>query len=255
LPPPQIHLTAYCPLTTPSSLMDGTYGRWFVTLASSLLALGLAGCASLDGSSGGPPFEGHAADDLPEVPSPAERIASLRKLAREAPRTDAEEKQRIALELAESIRTEEDPLIRTEIIRTLGAYRGEVSGGVLRAALDDPDIEVRTAACEAWGHRGGAEAASVLGGVLDGDLDTDVRLAAARALGRSKDPAAVAALGRALEDNDPALQYRAVLSLRKVTGENFGNDVSRWQQYVAGQVPKPAEAPSLAERLREMLMF
>jgi HEAT repeat protein len=235
--------------------MNGTYGRWFVILASCLMGLGAAGCANLDGPSGGAPFEGHAADDLPDVPSPAERIASLRKLAREAPRTDAEEKQRIALELAESIRTEEDPLIRTEIIRTLGEYPCGASNSVLRAALDDPDLEARVAACEAWGHRGDAEAASRLAGVLDGDLDTDVRLAAARALGRSKDPAAVAALGRALEDNDPALQYRAVLSLRKVTGEDFGNDVSRWQQYVAGQVPRPAEAPSLAERLRGMLMF
>jgi hypothetical protein len=45
------------------------------------------------------------------------------------------------------------------------------------------------------------------------------------------------------------------LSLRKATGESFGNDVNRWRQYVAGEVPKRSEVPSLAERFRRMLMF
>ena len=91
--------------------------------------------------------------------------------------------------------------------------------------------------------------------VLSGDVDTDVRLAATRALGKSKEPVAVAALGRALEDSDPAIQYRAVLSLRGATGENLGNDVRRWRQYVAGQQPTPADAPSLAERVLRRFRF
>lgn len=240
--------------------MDGARGRWILTLALWLPTLGLAGCTGFGGSPGGLlgslPFQKEAADDAPpDVPSPAERIASLRELARKAPRSDAQQKQRITLELVESIRAEEDPLIRTEIVRTLGAYPGGASDAVLRSALDDPDVEVRVAACEVWGRRADAEAAPLLGGVLDGDVDTDVRLAAARALGQSKDPAAVAALGQALEDRDPAIQYRAVLSLRKVTGEDFGNDVNRWRQYVASGVAQPAATPSLAQRLRQMLTF
>jgi hypothetical protein len=76
-------------------------------------------------------------------------------------------------------------------------------------------------------------------------------LAAVRALGETKDPAAVAALGRALDDRDPALQYYAVHSLQEVTRENLGNDVDRWRQYVqSGQVP--SERPvSVVERLRQ----
>ncbi len=240
--------------------MDGTNGRWSLRLASCLLTLVGAGCANSGGPSGNLfgslPFRGDAAnDDLPDVPSPGDRIESLRELAQEARRTGAAQKQQTARELAQAIRTEEDPLIRTEIIRTLGAYPCETSDLVLRSAFGDPDTEVRVTACEVWGRRGDAEAARLLAGALDGDVDTDVRLAAARALGASKDPVAVAALGRALEDRDPAMQYRAVLSLRKSTGKTFGYDVNRWRQYVAGEVPEPTGSPSLAERLRGMLTF
>ena len=62
----------------------------------------------------------------------------------------------------------------------------------------------------------------------------------------------MAALGAALEDRDPAMQYRAVQSLQAVTGQNFGNDVERWQQYVRGEVPKSREPTSLAERFRNV---
>ena len=81
-------------------------------------------------------------------------------------------------------------------------------------------------------------------------MDADVRLAAAKALGETKNREAVAALGEALDDSDPAMQYRAVLSLKQVTGKDLGNDVNRWQQYVKGEPPEPT--PSLAERIRRL---
>ena len=96
------------------------------------------------------------------------------------------------------------------------------------------------------------EAAAVLSQVLTGDDDPDVRLEAIEALGQCRDPAAVAALGPALEDRDPAMQYRAVLALKELTGEDFGNDVDRWRQYVQGDVPVQTPPSSLAERLRRI---
>ena len=77
---------------------------------------------------------------------------------------------------------------------------------------------------------------------------SDVRLAAAKALGETRNPAAVPALGEALADADPAMQYRAVLSLKQATGKDLGNSVDRWQQYVKGEQPAPA--PTLGERIR-----
>ena len=120
---------------------------------------------------------------------------------------------------------------------------------MLEATLDDPDADVRAAACEAWGTRPGADATEVLVRTLASDVDIDVRLAAARALGQTGDPAAIEALGHALEDRDPAMQYRAIESLREITGEDFGNDANRWRQYVRGETPDPPQPVSLAERL------
>lgn len=232
--------------------MDSVYGRCSLSLLACILALSGTGCASFDAGSCWAPFRKQADDDLADIPSPAKRIASLRELARNASRATPEQRQQVAAELVESIRTEEDPLIRAEIVRALGAYPGPAADAVLRAALSDPDAEVRVAACEIWGDRGDAEATALLAEVLDRDADVDVRLAAAAALGESENPAAAAALGLALEDRDPAMQYRAVLSLRRLTGKNFGNDVNRWRQYVAGRLPEPASPPSIAERLRQV---
>ncbi len=190
--------------------------------------------------------------ELQGMTSPADRIAQLRKLAGQGSKGNPDQQQRTVEELATAIRTEADPMIRAEIVRTLGEYPTERSDTVLRAALADPDEDVRIAACRAWAKRGGAEAVKMLGRVLAEDADVDVRLTAAWALGQSKEPTAVAALEPALADQDPAMQYRAVLSLRKITGQNFGNDVRRWQQYVRGETPQPAEPISIANRLRQL---
>ena len=194
------------------------------------------------------PFQGPASDKIPGVVTPAERIAELRKLSEKAATASAAEKQQVSKQLVTSIQTEKDPLIRVEIIRTLGRYPGPDADTILKAALADDDANVRKAACEAWGRHGDAQAVKLLTDALKSDVDSDVRLAAAKALGETKNGAAVAALGEALSDTDPAMRYRAVLSLQKVTGKDLGNSLERWQRYVKGGEPEPT--PSIAERLR-----
>jgi len=220
---------------------------WILSLAVSLLA----GCAEADRLSVWP-LGGKTTDVVPGLPSPAERIATLRKIGRKATWAEPAEQERLSGELAAAFAEEADPLIRGEIVRALGEYPTAAAAGALRTALKDSDADVRIAACEAWGRRAGAEATTLLGEVLSSDVDIDVRLAAARALGRTGDAAAVAALGEALEDHDPAMQYRAVASLRQITGEDLGNDVNRWRLYVKGETPTPSPPVSLAERLRRL---
>lgn len=192
----------------------------------------------------------HKSDVVPGVTPPAERIALLRKMGKKAAWAEPAEQERMSGELAAAFQVEADPLIRIEIVRAVSGYPTAAATSVLDSAIHDSDPDVRLAACRAWGERRGAEAAAKLTEVLSSDMDTDVRLTALKALGETGDAGAVAALGEALEERDPATQYQAMQSLRKVTSEDFGNDVGRWRQYVKGEVPDPAKPVSVAERFR-----
>jgi HEAT repeat protein len=118
----------------------------------------------------------------------------------------------------------------------------------LKRAVQDKDRQVRLRAVEAWAKRPGADAIPVLAETLASDTDFDVRLAATRTLGRFRDPTAVQPLSVALEDSNPALQYRAVESLKNITGRDFGSDLDAWRRFARGDVIDRSSEPSLADR-------
>jgi HEAT repeat protein len=212
-------------------------------LILALLGTALPGCNSL-------PFAGKVSDTVPGITPPSQRIADLKKLATGAVPKDPADRERIASELAATCPRETDPLIRAATVAALGAYPGPAALAALAGAAKDSEPGVRIAVCKALARQRGPEATAMLRQVFAGDVDVDVRLAAARALGETRDPAAVATLGAALEDRDPAMQYRAVGSLRKVAPQDLGNDVERWRQYVEGQSGQPGSTPLLAEPIR-----
>lgn len=220
-----------------------------------LLLVFLAGVAGWIGCAGSKqafrwPFTTDRTDSVPGIVPPAERIDTLRKLGQKAAWAEPSEQQAIAADLAAVYQQEEDPLIRAEIVHAIGGYRTQPATYVLESALRDSDSDVRLAACEALGKHRGTEAIGMLTSTLSSDMDIDVRMAAARALGETQDPAAVAPLGKVLEERDPALQHQAVMSLQKCSGQDFGNDVSRWHQYVRGKTPDAPETISVAERVK-----
>jgi HEAT repeat protein len=177
-------------------------------------------------------------------------LETLRGVAERAAKGGPDERERISSQLAASYRQEPDSIVREEIVRAAGACRTQTSNSVLAAALNDSIPDVRIAACEGWSQVGGPDASRQLAGTLSSDVDFDVRLAAAKALGTTGDPTAVAVLGSALEDRDPAMQFQAVQSLRELTGKDLGNDVNRWRQYVNRELPDGDHSVSIAERLR-----
>ena len=220
-----------------------------MTILLGIFALLLPGCAEIPSWV---PFQGQKSDSLPGVITPAQKISQLKKLTAKAAESDLQTKHLVARQLVGAIRTEADPLIRAEIIRTLGEYPDPCAEGILKAALSDPDSDVRIAACDALSKHGDAQAAELLASVLSGDVNQDVRLAAARALGKTKQQRAIVALGEALVDSDPAMQYRAVLSLKEITGQDLGNNVDRWRQYVQQEHPLPEKPTSLAEKAKKL---
>ena len=108
-------------------------------------------------------------------------------------------------------------------------------------------MDVRIVACEAWSRRGGMEALRQLIETLNSDTDADVRLAATRGLARFPSSEAIRALATALNDPDPALQYAGAETLKAVSGQDYGYNISAWREFVQGREPSVA-APSVARR-------
>ena len=193
-----------------------------------LAAMTAAGCSDFEFPSW-VPFQGPASDTMPGVVSPRERVEQLKKLSETAATATPAQRQQVSEQLAASIRSEKDPLIRLEIIRTLGHYPGPAADAILKAALNDPEARIRTVACEAWGKRNDAQAVALLAETLRSDVDADVRLAAAEALGETKNPAALAALGDALNDS----RSGHAVSGRLVAEEGHGQRLRRERRALA----------------------
>jgi HEAT repeat protein len=248
--------------------MRAPHGTLFVWLCLALAAA--QGCTW--GSKNGVPWWGtkkekeDAAANLKKYgPVAFERIRMIQEEGKYAARGGAKEKEKVAAHLAEEIRTEQDPLVRIQIIKALATIPTEMAATVLNGGMKDSDPDVRVAVCEGWGARTAAMqrlpsgapaepreadlAARLLAEALTSDTIMDVRLAAARSLAKVKnDPRAVGALGIALKDADPALQFRAVASLKEVSNKDFGNDIEKWQQYVDSVAPSAQQPSQVAGR-------
>lgn len=139
---------------------------------------------------------------------------------------------------------------------------GEPSVQPLIAALKDKDWNIRKGAASALGDIKDPRAIEPLIATLkDKNQNVPVRMMVAKALGRTKDPRAVEpliaalkdensdvrsnvakALGEigkpgiealiaALKDEDSEVRWKAVLALGVITGQNFGLDPAKWQEW------------------------
>lgn len=148
----------------------------------------------------------------------------------------------VSAQLAKEFPAELDPLVRRSMVHALAKMQTPDAAATLKLALKDQNPKVRQAACEAWATRPAAEAAPLLTEVIGSDGNIDVRITAARSLGSfPQDQGAIKGLGLALEDNDPALQYRAVQSLKTISGRDYGGNIHAWRAFAKGENP-PASA-------------
>lgn len=180
-----------------------------------------------------------------------QRITTLAAEAKTAKAGTQQQQAEFTRGLAARLLEEHDPRVRARIVETAATFDTPSAVAICRGGLEDPEPRVRMSACTAWEKRGGAEAVQLLAARYHADQDLDVRLRALRELGNLGDGAAVPVLARALEDPDPAVQYRAVAALKKVSGRDLGDDVNKWRAWAAD--PGGAKEPwSMAEAFRKL---
>ena len=219
-------------------------GVVFVLLAS----LTLTGCASWN------PWNRRekAARDQEKYGFTADtRIKKLAERSKIVKSESTQNQLEFTQDLVRMMLEEHDPSVRSKILETAAEYDTAAATAICAGAMQDPNEMVRIRACDVWAKRGGAEAVQLLATRFQTDADLDVRLRALKMLGKLKDKQAIPVLARALEDGDPAVQYRAVASLKQVSGRDLGNDVNAWREWAADPEGHKAEW-SIAEGFRRL---
>ena len=228
-------------------------GSWAVSLGILIsLAVGCAEGPFKQLAAWNPYYSKQWEADEQRGPTFHKRLAELKLLQSEASRLTPDEQTQYIQKLVELVQNDSNPVIRRRQSEPSPISPVNPSGPGFRTATADDDPEVRIAACQAWGQHPGPEALQTLADIVRHDAKLDVRMVATAELAKFSDPTAVEALGVALNDHDPALQYRAIQSLKTCTGEDFGNSVAAWRDFVAGRTPAAEEGPSLVERLQQL---
>jgi len=179
------------------------------------------------------------------------RIKKLAERSKAVKSEPAKNQQEFTQDLVRMMLEEHDPRVRSKILETAAEYDTSAATAICAGAMQDPNEMVRIRACDVWAKRGGADAVQLLATRFQTDADLDVRLRALKMLGELKDKQAIPVLARALEDGDPAVQYRAVASLKQVSGRDLGNDVNTWREWAADPEADKAQW-SIAEGFRRL---
>lgn len=189
--------------------------------------------------------------------TPAQVSRQIRNLGDDAAEMTESQQKSACGALIDRYSKESDPLIRRDMVYALGSFPDVYSLPGLRAAIEDSDPFVRIEACRAWSHRSSAEALEALAGIAQADDNVDVRQAAVTGLRRFQSPAAIRVLGTLLNDRDPALQYLTIQSLKGATGQDLGDDVRKWNAYIASNYgdtsPSSAPEPGQVDRSGSMV--
>lgn len=116
---------------------------------------------------------------------------------------------------------DKDQEVRGAAAVSLGDHADVLAVGPLVVSLSDKNAFVRAHAARALGVNGPAasQAVPALVKLLDEDAEAEVKRETATALGLIGDPAALPALERASQDNDPYLSQAARDSIRMIQGK------------------------------------
>jgi HEAT repeat protein len=193
------------------------------------------------------------AEDEEHLATYHRRSADLAALRSQASAMPVDQQANAAAELVQRLQEEQSPVMRAELVRTLGEFGVDSAETAVIAAMSDESSHVRIAASKALGRRPTQIGFQALSRAVADDGNLDVRIAAARELKQFSDFEAPLALRPALDDNDPALQLAAMQSLERLTGRTqYGTSVTTWREYLDGNDPAPPPGPTLAQRWQQL---
>lgn len=181
------------------------------------------------------------AKPIPGVPQPDERLKQIKELGENASNVPPEKQAAYAQTLATIVHEETDPTMRRAAVVAISNFKVPITEETLRFAGKDPERDVREAACKGWKTYGGEQTVPELIQILANESDLDIRHLAIEMLGDLQDERAIVALEVPLMDNDPALQYYTMRSLRKITGEPEKTR-EEWIAYCQARHPDTAVA-------------
>ena len=146
------------------------------------------------------------AEDEQRVTTFHRKVADLADMRARARHMSPAERDEKSADLAARLREEPSPVLRAEFVKTLAVFQTPVAQQAVLASLSDESASVRVLACKALGAAPSPDAFQGLSNAVANDADLDVRLIAARELGKFKGYDAPRALRPALDERDPALQ-------------------------------------------------
>lgn len=176
--------------------------------------------------------------------------AEMTSLVERANVGGAAEQQRVASQLATILRDDHRIMVRLHATNLLSKLPPDAARAAVAIAAEDPEADVRIVACQTLASFGDSDSLLELQRVLGRDTNPDVQIAATRAMGSFKSAQAAKGLSMAIQSDHPALQLAAADSLSKCTGEKFGHDIPKWEEYLsqfnpASTTDSPSDYPNV----------
>lgn len=232
--------------STIDSTLRRRVGRMFVMASIASWCVALVGCTD------GPLFQlkkmspWHQREwrrDRDLGPTYSQRLEELMLLKSRMAYMPPEEKAKWALTLEKITTSDTSPEMRAQAVQALAMADCEATVRGLHAASTDKVEKVRLAACQAWGTLKNDNARDMLLSLAKTDESDDVRQAALASLGKFDHAEVRSMLIESLDHKNPAIQQQAVVSLRSITGRDFGGDFDAWKRYLGGE-EVPEQAPT-----------
>ncbi len=180
-----------------------------------------------------------------ENPDPNIRYIAYAKLGSPSIYEDNVQKEEAVKIMLGKLEESKEPVaIRAAIIRSLGNLGDRRARNVILKGIADTDNAViRVEACRALGKVGLPEDATTLARIMTIDKLEDCRIAAIEAIGaiKTKEPRIYQILLDGMDNEDPAIRYQCLQSLRMLTEKDLGIDPEAWRRELEPMLaPKPA---------------